>query len=176
METLLIEPPPPVKPAIDAAFLVRSLFSRPPLLSPPSCSPARCQSYSALRNLTFLISLLACALQVQGFMVSQHGPGRIGSPDFFNTLQTLFMQLLTTYTSLIPAIRNQTLRGFHSGFWIALLCISCLVLNIASVAVFFSDVALGQLLSFFGTVVQAVTVLQLALRVDYRTAVEADLG
>lgn len=76
------------------------------------------------------------------------------------------MQLLTTYTGLVPAIRSKTLRGLISVFWISFLSVAGVVLNFAAVGIYFHDGGMAPLLGFFGNVVQAVTVLQLAVRID----------
>lgn len=53
-----------------------------------------------------------------------------------------------------------------AAFWVAFLSVAAVVLNVASAAAYFRDGALAPLLGFFGGVVQAITVLQLAVRVD----------
>jgi hypothetical protein len=129
------------------------------------------QSYPALRNLTIIFSLVSCSLQIRSFNLDIQSQDLDTEPEFYTNLQTFFMQVLTTYTSLVPAIRTSraVLRdgdAITSVFWIALLSVAALGLNIASVAVFSYCAALAPLLSFFGTVVQAVAVLQLATRVE----------
>lgn len=100
-------------------------------------------------------------------------PGLPSDPDFLTNLQTFFMQVLTTYTSLVPALRAELLvlpddSSFAAVaaavFWTALLAVATLTLNVASVALYTYRAPLAPLLSFFGSVVQATAVLQLATR------------
>lgn len=51
-------------------------------------------------------------------------------------------------------------------FWVSLLSIAGLVLNFVSLGIFFHDDAMAPLLGFFGNVLQATVVLQLAIRID----------
>lgn len=150
-------------------FLVRQ---HPPQSCCSSFSPPWLKNYPALRNLTFIISLLSCALQISSFFHSSQAGGVIGDSDFLTNLQTFFMQLLTTYTSLVPAIRIHLLRNFASAFWVSFLCVATFGLNLASVVVYTYRAPLSPLLSFFGAVVQATTVLQLATRIEAMAPLE----
>lgn len=58
------------------------------------------------------------------------------------------------------------MRGLVSVFWVSLLSIVGLVLNFVSLGIYFHDDAMAPLLGFFGNVVQAMVVLQLAIRFD----------
>lgn len=76
------------------------------------------------------------------------------------------MQLLTTYTGLVPTIRSKSVRGLVSVFWVSLLSVAGLVLNFVSLGIFFHDDAMAPLLGFFGNVLQTVVVLQLAIHIE----------
>lgn len=114
--------------------------------------------------------IVACALQVRSYALSSHEPGGLDDPDFYNNLQSILMQLLTTYTGLVPAVRGgegRTRRGLLvSAFWLSFLSVAGAVLNFAAAGVYFRDGAMAPLLEFFGNVVQALTVLQLAISLD----------
>ncbi|KAF3762588.1 hypothetical protein M406DRAFT_72578 [Cryphonectria parasitica EP155] len=118
-------------------------------------------SYPTLQGLTIITCLICCSLQFRSYTLSPHGPGDLNGSDFFNNLQSVLMQLLTTYTGLVPAVRTPPLSGRVSIVWISLLSIAGLVLNFAALGTFFHDNALAPLLGFFGNVVQTITVLQL---------------
>jgi hypothetical protein len=81
------------------------------------------------------------------------------------------MQLLTLYTSLVPAFRVQTLRQGYA-LWVWLLGGAGVVLDVVSIAVYpwFTDLA--PLLGMCGNVVLACMVLQLVLCVGPLTSVE----
>lgn len=99
-------------------------------------------------------------------MLSPHSPGSVSAPDFSNNLQAVLMQLLTTYTGLVPTVRSKAVRGLVSVFWVALLSVAGVVLNLMAVGVYFQNAAMAPLLGFFGNVVQAVIVLQLAIHAE----------
>lgn len=134
----------------------------------PNASPFRVflTCYPTLVVMTFLTCLVACCLQFRSYVLSPHGPGRSNNPDFYNNLQSTLMQLLTTYTGLVPAIRNRTLRGLISVLWVSGLSVAGMVLNFAALGVYFHDEGMAPLLGFFGNVVQTITVLQLAIRIQ----------
>ncbi|KAJ4397090.1 hypothetical protein N0V93_001314 [Gnomoniopsis smithogilvyi] len=123
-------------------------------------------SYASLQALTIVTCITACCIQFRSYILSTHTPGDINSPDFYNNLQTVSMQLLTTYTGLVPTIRSKSVRGLVSVFWVSLLSIAGLVLNFVSLGIYFHDDAMAPLLGFFGNVLQALVVLQLAIRID----------
>ncbi|KAJ9142083.1 hypothetical protein NKR23_g7380 [Pleurostoma richardsiae] len=184
--------------------LTGTTLSPSPSFPPPSCSPTQHRSllhalllsYPTLRNLTFLVSLASCCLQFRAYVVASHLPGSPSDPDFYTAVQSLLMQLLTTYTGLAPtaaaarlavpvvdsevalpdggtdedtaSTKKRSAGRTVSALWVALLCAAAVVLNFTSVAVYVRDAAASPLLGFFGSVVQAITVLQLAARVGDR--------
>lgn len=123
-------------------------------------------SYPSLQALTIITCIVACCIQLRSYVLSTHAPGEVNSPDFYNNIQSVSMQLLTTYTGLVPTIRSKSVRGLVSVFWVSMLSIAGLVLNFVSLGIYFHDDAMAPLLGFFGNVVQAMIVLQLAIRVD----------
>lgn len=123
-------------------------------------------SYPSLQALTIVTCIAACCIQFRSYILSPHTPGDINSPDFYNNLQSVAMQLLTTYTGLMPTIRSKSVRGLVSVFWVSLLSVAGLVLNFVSLGIFFHDDAMAPLLGFFGNVLQTVVVLQLAIRIE----------
>lgn len=149
--------------------------------NPSTTSPATflLTGYPTLQALTFLTCVAACAIQLRSYALSPHGPGALGDPDFYANLQSVLMQLLTTYTGLMPALRRHhhhhhasSTRStmwwmLASAFWLAFLSVAGAALNFAAAGVYFLDGALAPLLGFFGSAVQAVTVLQLAISLDH---------
>lgn len=167
-ESVIVEPSPTGSPFINLVVLVNTNF---PSSHPVSTLLTLNQGYPTLRNLTFFTSLIACALQAHAYSAATLTAGGAPTdPDFYTGLQSMLMQLLTTYTSIVPAVRSRALRGAASVFWVALLSAAAVLLNVASVAVYVYDTSLSPFLSFFGAVVQAVTVLQLAIRVEAAVA------
>ncbi|KAJ4422786.1 hypothetical protein N0V82_002565 [Gnomoniopsis sp. IMI 355080] len=130
--------------------------------------------YPSLQALTIVTCITACCIQFRSYILSSHTPGDVNGPDFYNNLQSVSMQLLTTYTGLVPTIRSKSVRGFVSVFWVSLLSITSLVLNFVSLGIYFHDHAMAPLLGFFGNVLQAIIVLQLALRVDGEWGISID--
>lgn len=123
-------------------------------------------SYPSLQTLTVITCIVACCIQLRSYTLSTHTPGEVSDPDFYNNLQSVLMQLLTTYTGLVPTIRSKSVRGFVSVFWISLLSIAGLVLDFVSLGLYFHDDAMAPLLGVFGNVAQAMIVLQLAICID----------
>lgn len=136
--------------------------------SPSKPSPASLLilSYPSLQALTILTCIVACCLQFRAYVLSPHSPGAVDDADFYNSLQSALMQLLTTYTGLVPTVRSKSVRGLVAIFWVALLSIASVVLNVLAMGVYFHDDAMAPLLGFFGNVVQAIVVLHLATHVD----------
>lgn len=132
----------------------------------PSAARHLLMSYPSLQALTIVTCIAACCIQFRSYILSAHNPGDINSPDFYNNLQSVTMQLLTTYTGLVPTIRSRSVRGLVSVFWVSLLSITGLVLNFVSLGIFFHDDAMAPLLGFFGNVLQSAVVLQLAICVE----------
>lgn len=124
-----------------------------PLLDPaqPTPSPARILllSYPSLQALTILTCLVASCLQFRTYTLSLHRPGAISDADFYSNLQSVLMQLLTTYTGLVPTVRSSSVQGFVSVFWVSLLSIAGVVLNLVAAGIFFHDEAMAPLLGFF---------------------------
>lgn len=163
--------------------------------SSSSSSPYRVflLSYPTLQALTLLTCIATTCLQFRAYTLSPHAPGTLNAPDFYNTLQSVLMQLLTTYTGLSASVstfapaakRNQNVSKSSlsvlpgvvpsspsspismamtmtiSAFWISFFSVASIVLNLGSLGLYFHDLSLAPLLGFLGTVVQAVTVLQL---------------
>jgi hypothetical protein len=75
------------------------------------------------------------------------------------------MQLLTLYTSLVPALRTQTLRKRYA-LWVWALSIGGCMLGIISAAIYPYFTAMSPLLGMFGNVIQAGLVLQLVLCIE----------
>jgi hypothetical protein len=75
------------------------------------------------------------------------------------------MQLLTLYTSLVPALRTQTLRKRYAP-WVWALSIGGCMLSIISTAIYPSFTAMSPLLGMFGNLIQAGLVLQLVLCIE----------
>lgn len=143
----------------------------------PNTSPARffLLSYPTLQAVTILVCLIATTLQLRAYALtttstSSSSPtsqaGTLDSSDFYSNLQSTLMQSLTTYTGLVPAIRVRALRGLISVLWVSLLSVTGLVLNFAALGIYFHDAGMAPLLSFFGNVAQAITVLHLAIRIE----------
>lgn len=134
----------------------------------PDISPTRffLMSYPTLQAVTILVCLIATSFQLRAYALSSSSPGRLGDSDFYNNLQSALMQSLTTYTGLVPAIRVRALRGLISVLWVSLLSVVGLVLNFAAMGIYFQNAGMAPLLSFFGNVAQAVTVLHLAIRIE----------
>ncbi|CAN8099208.1 unnamed protein product [Discula destructiva] len=141
-----------------------------PLLNPTKSNPSSAKllalSYPSLQALTILTCTVACCLQFCSYILSSHSPGATSEPDFYNNLQSVVMQLLTTYTGLVPAIRSKSVSGFVSVFWVFLLSVAGVLLALFDVGIYFHDSAMASLLGFFGDVVQAIVVLQLAIHMD----------
>ena len=75
------------------------------------------------------------------------------------------MQLLTLYTSLIPALRTQALRKRYA-LWAWILSFSGCILSVVSTAIYPYFTTMSPLLGMFGNVVQAISVLQLVLCIE----------
>lgn len=134
-------------------------------------SPTRffLMSYPTLQAVTILVCLIATSLQLRAYALSSTPSkvaGHLSDSDFYNNLQSTLMQSLTTYTGLVPAIRVRALRGLISVLWVSCLSVAGLVLNFAAMGIYFHDAGMAPLLSFFGNVAQAVTVLHLAIRIE----------
>lgn len=145
-----------------------------PLLLPTGTTPTNhllLLGYPTLQALTFLTCVVACVLQLRAYALAAHEPGALDDADFYNNLQSILMQLLTTYTGLVPVARGSPRRRRRRGllasaFWLAGLSVAGAALNFAAVGAYFRDGALAPLLGFFGNVVQALLVLQLAISLD----------
>jgi len=123
----------------------------------------------AILALTWLVSIAACSLQFYSFITTQQAHGRqhgsVHDADFLTNVQQSLMQLLTLYTSLVPALRTQTLRRRYA-LWVWALSVSGCMLGIVSAAIYPCFTAMSPLLGMFGNVIQAGLVLQLVLCIE----------
>ena len=134
------------------------------------------QSDRAILALTCLVSITACSLQFYSFITTQQVHGRqygsIRDADFLTNIQQSLMQLLTLYTSLVPALRTQTLRKRYA-LWPWVLSFSGGILGVVSTAIYPCFTTMSPLLGMFGNVIQASLVLQLGLCIEPLVSLEA---
>lgn len=121
--------------------------------------------------------MAACSLQFYAFVTTQQVHGRqygsVHDADFLTNMQQSLMQLLTLYTSLVPALRTQTLRKRYA-LWAWVLSFSGCILGVVSTAIYPCFTTMSPLLGMFGNVIQAGFVLQLVLCIEPLGSIETD--
>lgn len=120
------------------------------------------QNDFTVMSMTLLVVVAATFLQTRAFDTSLRAnglsKGETTHPDFFNNLQTVLMQLLGLYTTMIPALKHPIIRY---PWWIWCFAAGSFVCSVSSVGIFFWFAALSPLIAFVGACLQAFITLQL---------------
>ncbi|KAI1355891.1 hypothetical protein F5Y01DRAFT_268000 [Xylaria sp. FL0043] len=126
-------------------------------------------SNGTLISFTTLITLASAILSAYSYSVaiSSSAPKAQSwnSPEFYNTLQSALMQLLSLYVTVLPALRHRRLQSsYHRWSWV--LAGLGVVAPLFAIGYFSRGPDLVQLVLFVGSAVQSTIVLQLVWAVD----------
>ncbi|KAI1421914.1 hypothetical protein F5Y12DRAFT_765334 [Xylaria sp. FL1777] len=124
-------------------------------------------SNSTLITFTTLSTIASAVLSAYGYSVAITTPKALSwnSPEFYNTVQSALMQLLSLYVTILPALRH---RNVHSSYnqWSWLLAGLGVVAPFLAIGYFPRGPDASQLVLFAGSAIQSTIILQLIWAVD----------
>lgn len=125
------------------------------------------QAKATLVAMTSVTLLLGAFLQASAFWQSPlpRKGGSLRDPDFLSALQNFFMQMLSLYFAIIPAIQNIRI-GRQYAWWTWSFAYLSLITSIASVAIYTTSPDINSVLVFIAASLQAFVILQLLLAIS----------
>ncbi|KAI0407603.1 hypothetical protein F4802DRAFT_552634 [Xylaria palmicola] len=127
----------------------------------------------ALISLTTLATIVSGIIQAYGYSIETSNEAMGQSAEFFNTLQSALMQLLSLYVTMLPAVRHRSVQSSYQK-WSWVLAGLGFTSPFLAIGVSPNNPAVGQLVLFLGSAVQSTIILQLIWAMDHMVAMASN--